>query len=789
MPRDADARNGDYGAMKRMLGAVVAALLLATGLATGLAAPAAAYVPEPPRRPSMPAPATHHAYVAILKDAGPYDGLTDEDLGDLVRQARNYWTTEAGDAITEFPVTVRTFVRAHPDDACEPDYGGGGAMAAAEALYPDVDFTQWPNHLVVIVPDECRDDGDYGSHMVGWASSGVDIASGGQVVVDAEWEDPVRHLVQLFGTNFGLGGTDVARECNPPDPDSCGGPGPVDDLYSPMAWPPTSHPVALGTASRAQLGLVDESESPVVELAQDEPSVTAHYRIAPRGSDSEETGRRSVTVVDPENGRRYYVDYRSGTARDAGAAYVDAPPSQYTSFGTGITVTSVSRVTELWPVETGWGDEYYGYHSYRAAWQPGETFTSLEGAVEVTVDDIEPGEWADITVTVATDAVPFDAPSAPELTFAPPNDPAGPQPDCRDDASLWWDFNDWPPDTFFEIYWYADGRRAYEYADPGVGTFVRLNSPCLQGQRIQVEITARAPGHRALTAYSNVIGPVTHYYPGDVAIVRGEVYPTRSEAGRRLTAYAQFHPDPPWLDFPLEAESYQWFADGDAIAGATGKHYTPTDDDVAKAVTVRAARDDPGYDRTVFVSPPVTIDPSQFAKARPSLTGTPRVGEVLRAETAGWSPGTTFTYSWQRDGRTVPGARDARYRLAADDLGADVRVVVEGTLSGYTPVERTSDAARVARGLLATEVPRIRGRTRVGRRLVAVPGAWTPGTTFTYQWLVGEREIPGATRASYVVPRRMAGKRLRVRILGTLPGYGPETLLSEPTAKVRPARR
>jgi len=760
--------------VKRILGAFVAAALLATGLT----APAAAYIPEPPRRPSMPPPTAHHAYVAILEGAGTYAGLSNDDLGDLVRKARNYWTTEAGAAITEFPVTVRTFVRAQPSDPCGPDYGGGGAMAAAEALYPDVDLTQTPNHLVLIVPDECREDGD----LVGWADLGVDIASGGRIAVDAEWEDPVRQLVQLFGTNFGLKETDIPRECSPSDPDFCGGPSPVDDLYSPMAWPATSDAVALGTAARAQLGLVDEAESPVVELAQDDPSATAHYRIKPR---SAETGRRSVTVVDPESGRRYFVDYRSGTARDAGAEYVDAAPSGYVSWGTGITVTSVSWKTELWPKETGWGDEYYGYHSYSAVWQAGETFRSGDGAVEVTVDDIEAGEWADLTVRVATDAVPFDEPSPPELSFARAGNPAGDRPDCQDDASLWWDFNDWPPDTFFEIYWYADGRRAYQYADPGVGTFVALDSPCLQGKRIQVEITARAPGRRALTAYSNVIGPVTHYYAGDVAIVRGDVYPTRSEAGRRLTAYARFQPDPPWLDLPLEAESYQWFADGDAITGATGKHYTPTDDDVGKAVTVRAVREDPGYDRTVFVSPPVSIDPSQFAKARPTLTGTPRVGEVLRAQTDGWSAGTTFAYTWQRDGQDVAGAHDVRYRLGADDLGADVRVVVEGTLPGYDSVRRVSDAMRVGRGILTSVQPRIHGRARVGRRLVAVPGAWTPGTLFTYQWLVGDREIPGATTMTYVVPRRHAGKRLRVRIVGTLAGYVSETRLSERTKRVR----
>jgi hypothetical protein len=126
--------------------------------------------------------------------------------------------------------------------------------------------------------------------------------------------------------------------------------------------------------------------------------------------------------------------------------------------------------------------------------------------------------------------------------------------------------------------------------------------------------------------------------------------------------------------------------------------------------------------------------------------------------------------------------------LGADDLGADVRVEVEGTLPGYDSVRRVSGSVRVARGSLTTDQPRIRGRARVGRRLVAAPGGWTPGTTFTYQWLVEGRAIPGADAATYLVPRRQVGKHLQVRVTGSRPGYGPETVTSEPTGRVRPAR-
>jgi hypothetical protein len=70
--------------------------------------------------------------------------------------------------------------------------------------------------------------------------------------------------------------------------------------------------------------------------------------------------------------------------------------------------------------------------------------------------------------------------------------------------------------------------------------------------------------------------------------------------------------------------------------------------------------------------------------ARPTFTGTARVGSVLTASTPAWSPVARFSYQWYADGRAVKGATGPSHRLSAAERGATVRVVVTGTRTGFT---------------------------------------------------------------------------------------------------------
>lgn len=63
----------------------------------------------------------------------------------------------------------------------------------------------------------------------------------------------------------------------------------------------------------------------------------------------------------------------------------------------------------------------------------------------------------------------------------------------------------------------------------------------------------------------------------------------------------------------------------------------------------------------------------------------------------------------------------------------------------------------------------------MGYPIVAVPGNWTRGTTFTYQWSADDVPIPGATAATFVPTGAQIGKQLSVAVTGALKGFAPIT--------------
>ena len=59
------------------------------------------------------------------------------------------------------------------------------------------------------------------------------------------------------------------------------------------------------------------------------------------------------------------------------------------------------------------------------------------------------------------------------------------------------------------------------------------------------------------------------------------------------------------------------------------------------------------------------------SRRRPTrtITGTPKVGATLTADTAGWAVDATFGYVWKRNGTAIAGATSRTYPLVGADLG------------------------------------------------------------------------------------------------------------------------
>ncbi|MDI3329400.1 MAG: hypothetical protein QJR09_01530 [Micrococcus sp.] len=84
----------------------------------------------------------------------------------------------------------------------------------------------------------------------------------------------------------------------------------------------------------------------------------------------------------------------------------------------------------------------------------------------------------------------------------------------------------------------------------------------------------------------------------------------------------------------------------------------------------------------------------------------------------------------------------------------------------------------VPQPVLAASTPRISGTARVGQKLTATVGYWTPGTKHTYQWYREGQPITGATAKTYTTKVHDLGKTLTVRVTGTQAGYATKTVTS-----------
>lgn len=96
----------------------------------------------------------------------------------------------------------------------------------------------------------------------------------------------------------------------------------------------------------------------------------------------------------------------------------------------------------------------------------------------------------------------------------------------------------------------------------------------------------------------------------------------------------------------------------------------------------------------------------------------------------------------------------------------------------------TLDWAAAALPKLSASTPTIPGTARVGATLTAKTGTWTKGAKLTYQWLANGAAITGATASTFTPVAAQQGKKLSVRVTGTLAGYTSVSKTSKPTAAV-----
>lgn len=145
-----------------------------------------------------------------------------------------------------------------------------------------------------------------------------------------------------------------------------------------------------------------------------------------------------------------------------------------------------------------------------------------------------------------------------------------------------------------------------------------------------------------------------------------------------------------------------------------------------------------------------TVKPTNTSP--PSVSGSPLVGETLRAQVGGWtgSPPPNYGHQWQcmaGDGgwRDIGGANAPNYTLAVDDRGKMMRVLVTATNAAGASSIASKPVGPVRCGPINKKPPEITGEAKVGETLTAASDAeqdWIawPLPTLSYQW---QRKVLG----------------------------------------------
>jgi hypothetical protein len=172
----------------------------------------------------------------------------------------------------------------------------------------------------------------------------------------------------------------------------------------------------------------------------------------------------------------------------------------------------------------------------------------------------------------------------------------------------------------------------------------------------------------------------------------------------------------------------------------------------------------------------------------PTLSGTVKVGKTLTAKTGTWGPKpVSLKYQWYADGKKINGATGTKLKLTAAQRGKKITVKVTGTKSGYKTVTKTSKAtAKVAPATFSkTPTPKISGTAKVGKKLTAKPGTWSPKPKLSYQWYANGSKIKGATKSTFKITSQQKNKKITVKVTGKKTAYQTVTKTSKATAKVK----
>jgi hypothetical protein len=144
-------------------------------------------------------------------------------------------------------------------------------------------------------------------------------------------------------------------------------------------------------------------------------------------------------------------------------------------------------------------------------------------------------------------------------------------------------------------------------------------------------------------------------------------------------------------------QKFWWYRNGQLIEGANQSTYRLQTADAGQAIW--------GAYQVTYANGFVFFEskrlgssvPFQITLAKPTISGSLRVGDLLQASTTGSDPQATLTYQWFSDYALVPGATSASYVVKQEDLAKAVQVLVVAQREGHSPSSALSDPVQDSR--------------------------------------------------------------------------------------------
>lgn len=246
---------------------------------------------------------------------------------------------------------------------------------------------------------------------------------------------------------------------------------------------------------------------------------------------------------------------------------------------------------------------------------------------------------------------------------------------------------------------------------------------------VTVHVTARRLGYVTTSVSSRPSDTIAR---GTLTVTARPTLTGTARVGSRLTAR-------PGSWSPIANFSYQWYADGRPIQGATATTYLPTRHDLGARVRVRVTARRDGYTTLSALSPattPLTIGHISIT-TKPTITGSPRLGQRLAVTAGTHTPrGATMRYQWLLDGSAIRGVTGSAHRVRASELGHRLSVRVTLGAAGYATRSLTTAAVGPAKATSAVTVGVTKpsaGRVTFTIR-VAAPGVAAPNGTVTVRY-------------------------------------------------------